>query len=262
MTGIYQILNLIDGKIYIGQAINCQKRLKNHFEALRKGDHSNLHLQRAFNKYTENNFLGSILKECKKDELNFLECFFIRVYASWKSKFGYNKTLGGDGGNTWICQSEEAKQARSKNWIEKVHKTGKSHKFQKGVPSYMKGKTLSKDEKLRISIGTKKGMEIARKEGKQIGRKFGDVSCQKGKTSITKDNINKYVFDYELESFLSNGWIRGSYQKSHTEHLGTKWMNKNGVRRKIKLEEVNLYLSEGWELGVTSKQTKSELERK
>ena len=31
MIGIYKIINLINGKIYIGQSININKRIKDHF---------------------------------------------------------------------------------------------------------------------------------------------------------------------------------------------------------------------------------------
>lgn len=51
--GIYQIKNKINGKVYIGQSINIEKRLKRHLNDLRKLKHRNQHLQNAFNKYGE-----------------------------------------------------------------------------------------------------------------------------------------------------------------------------------------------------------------
>lgn len=49
--GIYQIQNKINGKIYIGQSIDIEKRLKQHLRYLRKSQHYNSHFQNAFDKY-------------------------------------------------------------------------------------------------------------------------------------------------------------------------------------------------------------------
>lgn len=52
-------------------------------------------MQRAWNKYGENNFDMFILKSCKQKYLNRLEKMYIRVYDSFHN--GYNLTKGGDG---------------------------------------------------------------------------------------------------------------------------------------------------------------------
>jgi group I intron endonuclease len=69
ISGIYQIRNLINNKIYVGSSINLKNRKNTHFHKLRKNSHSNLHLQNAWNKYGENNFIFEILEECKEDFL-------------------------------------------------------------------------------------------------------------------------------------------------------------------------------------------------
>ena len=51
IVGIYKITNLIDGKVYIGQTVNYNKRKKRHLSSLENGNHHNEHLQRAFDKY-------------------------------------------------------------------------------------------------------------------------------------------------------------------------------------------------------------------
>lgn len=89
-SGIYQIRNLLDGKIYIGSATDFYSR-KNyeHFYLLRKNKHVNCKLQRAFNKYGEDNFVFEII-EFIKDEDKLLEC-----EQYWMDRFnvvedGYN----------------------------------------------------------------------------------------------------------------------------------------------------------------------------
>lgn len=62
VSGIYQILNAVNGKRYVGSAVNLQNRQQNHWSALKRGDHGNQHLQRAFNKHGESVFLFKIIE--------------------------------------------------------------------------------------------------------------------------------------------------------------------------------------------------------
>ena len=68
-TGVYQIMNLLNHKSYIGSTKQSFKiRMKHHVNALRRGDHKNLHLQNAWNKYGEENFEFSIIEICDKKD--------------------------------------------------------------------------------------------------------------------------------------------------------------------------------------------------
>lgn len=67
-SGVYHILNTLNGKRYIGSSVDIEKRWRNHLYMLKNGIHHNLHLQRAFNKYGENVFAFEILEIAKKDE--------------------------------------------------------------------------------------------------------------------------------------------------------------------------------------------------
>lgn len=60
--GIYQIRNLINNKVYIGSSINIETRIKVHKRTLRSGNHINIILQKAYNKYGENQFEYEILE--------------------------------------------------------------------------------------------------------------------------------------------------------------------------------------------------------
>ena len=61
---------------------------------MRLGEHYNAHLQSAFDKYGENNFLFEIIESCQESEFNAREIFWIEKYNSQNS--GYNLTSGGD----------------------------------------------------------------------------------------------------------------------------------------------------------------------
>lgn len=96
MIGIYKITNLINGNPYIGQSIDIYKRWRQEKEDSKNvNNHSyNYPLMRAFRKYGIGNFSFEIIEECKIEELNERERYWIKFYDSFFN--GYNQTLGGD----------------------------------------------------------------------------------------------------------------------------------------------------------------------
>ena len=93
ITGIYGIKNLINNKIYVGQAEDIYLRWIHHKSDLRGNRHHNCHLQNSWNKYGEINFLFYIIEECKLSELNEKEKYWItqlRTYDGFADCNGYN----------------------------------------------------------------------------------------------------------------------------------------------------------------------------
>jgi len=97
---IYQIINQVNNKKYIGQTTNLYRRKNNHFNHLRAGTHHNIHLQAAFNQYGENNFnfIFEKFEVSSQEEINQLEKDYIKKFNSIED--GYNITIGGTGGLT------------------------------------------------------------------------------------------------------------------------------------------------------------------
>jgi len=62
-SGIYKILNIKNNKVYIGSTTNFNKRKNEHLKRLRKNKHENKYLQRAFNKYKEDNIKFELIEE-------------------------------------------------------------------------------------------------------------------------------------------------------------------------------------------------------
>jgi group I intron endonuclease len=56
MQYIYKIVNLIDGKFYVGRTNDLKERWNRHIEMLRNNRHHCIYLQRAWNKYGDENF--------------------------------------------------------------------------------------------------------------------------------------------------------------------------------------------------------------
>ena len=96
MIGIYKITNLINNKSYIGQSINIEKRIKEHFwKSKNQKDISfNSILHQAIRKYGEENFKWEILEECDVEKIDELEQQYIQKYNTL-SPNGYNILPGG-----------------------------------------------------------------------------------------------------------------------------------------------------------------------
>jgi group I intron endonuclease len=60
--GVYAIVNMVTGAVYIGSTNNIPYRWTKHFQALRNGYHENDHLQKAFNKYGQDAFDVAVLE--------------------------------------------------------------------------------------------------------------------------------------------------------------------------------------------------------
>lgn len=86
---IYKITNKLNGKIYIGQTTDLERRIWQH----RHGDQ---YIDCAIKKYEWENFKVEIIAECEsKEELNEREVFFIDFFDC-KAPNGYNLTDGGE----------------------------------------------------------------------------------------------------------------------------------------------------------------------
>lgn len=75
--GIYQIVNKINAKKYIGSSINVFARKRQHFHQLRANKHCNPILQAAWSKYGEEAFQFDCLEICSIDSLLDKEQFWI-----------------------------------------------------------------------------------------------------------------------------------------------------------------------------------------
>jgi len=88
--GIYLILNVSDGKAYVGSSRDAVRRLYIHRRMLRRGEHHSPHLQRAFDKFGEAAFSFRIIERCNEDRLLRREQIWMNMLQTSDSDFGYN----------------------------------------------------------------------------------------------------------------------------------------------------------------------------
>ena len=79
---IYQIRNIVNGKIYIGSAVDSRIRFEKHRRHLRKGDHHCAHLQASWNKHGEDFFKFEILEVVNGDLLEAEQRWIDRYYGN------------------------------------------------------------------------------------------------------------------------------------------------------------------------------------
>ena len=156
-TGIYKITNTVNGKFYIGKAINITKRLYQHKTDLKNNRHINKHMQASYNKYGISCFTFKPIIYCDEILLNDYERDLIYLSESYNNSIGYNKTFGGEGSklteetkakisnsHKGILHSEESKKKMSLSRMGKKWDISKPRKTQVRKP-------LSLETRIKIS---------------------------------------------------------------------------------------------------------------
>jgi len=81
-SGIYIIMNLVNGKFYIGSSSNLRNRKKEHYKTLKSNTHANRYLQRSYNKYGKENLKFEIVEYIENDDSKLLEReqYYLDIY--------------------------------------------------------------------------------------------------------------------------------------------------------------------------------------
>lgn len=179
-SGIYCYENLVNGKKYIGRAVNLRKRYWDHESNFNKDNYDDLTktenepLWNAVKKHGRNNFIFYILKECDKETLSENEIYYIEKLNSHVSKNGYNIAFGGISPMEGRNHTQESKdKIRNK-------KLGQSHSEKtilllrklfsgKNNPNYGKSISNTQKDKMRISMLRRFDGENNPSFGKKIG---------------------------------------------------------------------------------------------
>ena len=147
-SGIYQIRNLVNGKVYVGSAVNLRARMQSHFGELKNNKHNNRHLQRAYDKYGLDKFVFEVLEYVEKDMLLEREQYYIDTLNAVKEGYNLSPTAGSLLG---FKLSEEAKTKISKGNKGKK----RSAECIKQIRERNLGRRLTEEQKAKISAKTK-----------------------------------------------------------------------------------------------------------
>lgn len=259
-SGIYCIINKIDGKCYIGSAINLQKRNKVHFQELKNNRHYNSYLQNVYNKYGLEFFEFIILEYIEKEKLIEKEQYYLDLFESYKSVNGYNlcpnagSILGLNRGDEFRRKMSIASKGHIpwnkgiKMSIEFRQKISIAHK---GCPNNRKGKMHTKESRTKMSLShrglrnnlgnkhteeTKKKISIA-----NLGKKLSAKTRQKmsfshkGKklSKETKKKMSLRIYDENFRRKISQKMMGNKNAIGNKNRLGMK--NSEETKRKISI---------------------------
>ena len=184
-SGIYIIFNNLNGKLYIGSAINLDKRIKQHIKELNNNHHDNDHLQKAWNLYQSNNFIFGILSFCPKDKLIEKEQWFIDFFGM-ENLYNIAPIAGSTLGIKLIFSDEhkqkislalknkpKSKDAKIAMSIAASKRIRSPHKLEtkKKISEAHRGKIhgpMSNEHKLKISLANS-GKSLSDNHKKKIG---------------------------------------------------------------------------------------------
>jgi group I intron endonuclease len=171
MIGIYRIKNLVNDKCYYGSSKNIEKRWRIHKNHLNGGKHHNIPLQRAWNKYGENNFSFEVIEECNETILLEREQHYLDLNPE------YNIGLKSSGGDNLT---------KNPNKEENVHRMTQSvRKRYELMPEDEKKEKHS--QPMDKNPNWKGGVTYVYCEcGKRIG--YGHTNCNKCRPRSSENN--------------------------------------------------------------------------
>ena len=222
MKGIYQILNRVTGKCYIGSAIDIKQRWRGHKSELRRGASNNIKLQNTWNKHGEQAFGFNVIEivDGDKEELYKREQFYMDKFNSIKN--GYNVRPSA-ASNLGFRHTKESKEKMSKG------RMGKNN------PMY--GRIVSEETRLKHSIIHRRenlSQETLEKMSKATSGKnnanYGKTPSEDTRKKLSEARKKRVCSD-ETRAKLSKSGIG----RKHTEASKTKMsesMKKRWAQRK------------------------------
>lgn len=131
MFGIYRIICLVNQRVYIGSTqVSFKARFKKHKQRLRNNYHENEYLQRAWNKYGEENFRFEVLEEMLFNSLvKEREQYYLDRYLQLGKDKCFNLSPNSCGGNTLINDSikEKHKQGLINSYTDELREKRREH---------------------------------------------------------------------------------------------------------------------------------------
>lgn len=121
MHYLYRITNTLNGKVYIGQTVDANKRWGAHKSFAKNDEKPRQYIHYAIAKYGTENFVYEVIATCRtQEDADFTEDQLIEQYNSRNKDRGYNLKAGGSHG----AHSEETKQKQREATIRQIEEKG------------------------------------------------------------------------------------------------------------------------------------------
>lgn len=220
-SGIYAIVNKINGKRYIGSASNIRNRWYAHQMLLRNGNHHSIHLQRAWSKYGENNFSFIVVEYCDKSALIQREQYhFNTMQPEYNTaKFALTSMLGSrhtastitkiSTSHKGITHSDEArkKMSLSRRGVKRQPHTEET-KLKMSLAS--KGKPKSIVHKLALALA-----KLGKKRGRHSDthRKNLSISIKKAVENLDRSKYKTPEYRAKQSAQMKKVWATRKKEK-------------------------------------------------
>jgi group I intron endonuclease len=200
-SGIYRIINIDNGKFYIGSAENFSTRFNRHYNELIRDKHSNKHLQNSWNLNGEDKFIFEIIEICEKSKLLKREQDYLDHFKPYDKKIGYNICMTstsrlGVKENPQITEKrrEIQKEVMSRpDVIEKIRMTNSTDesKIKRSLAS--KGRKWSEESRRMFSSKKKEILKNSGGYSQETKNRMSDA--KKGKIPSNTRRITQYSLE-------------------------------------------------------------------
>lgn len=226
IIGIYKITNP-KNKVYIGQSIDICKRFIYYKRLACK---SQLKLYSSFKKYGVERHKFEIIQQCKMEQLNELEKYYVELFQCFNTKYGLNLQSGGNY-NRKVSEESKIKnriahigKKASDETKMKMSKIHKGHKYNLGIkqtPEVIE-KRISKIRGLKRSEETRKKMSIIAKS-----RKFSQETRAKISIAVRSREKRPCLEETKLKiSAALTGKKRGPLSNEHKEKIRVAFLGE------------------------------------
>ena len=142
-SGIYQIANNRNGKIYIGSAVNLNSRFRTHLCRLKKGNHHSIYLQRAWNIDGAKNFVFIVLEHVPDvKQLIIRENYY---FQTMKPEYNMAPIAGSSLGIKHSAETRrkisECQKGEPNGWLGKKHRPETKEKMSRAKKGKRLGET-------------------------------------------------------------------------------------------------------------------------
>jgi group I intron endonuclease len=223
ISGIYKIVNKINGKYYVGSSkhiLGRRGRWNRHKQTLRKNCHSNDHLQNAWNKCGKESFEFVIVEEVPTELLLIAEQKYLDIAKNETDKC-YNLSFISDRPEMTDVIIEKMKLTFSKNYKKENH------------PNF--GKHISDDTKRKIgesNSGKIPSLETRKRIGDSLKNTVVVWPNRKGKCHPRHDSTTYKFHNYfTKEEFLGT---RFDFYNKYDVNKGTVCDLINGKTKSVK----------------------------
>lgn len=175
ISGIYEIVNTINGHRYIGSAVNIQQRWSQHIHYLNNNKHHSRHLQSAWNLYGADAFEFSVIEACFIFALIFREQHYLNTL---KPEYNISPTAGSQLGTRRTAETR-ANMSAARQYV--------SPETRAKMSAARKGTKLSADAKANLSV-------ILKGNKRSLGNVLAPESRQKISASLIG---NKHSLGYK-----------------------------------------------------------------